>query len=158
MSEELGQKPLSSLTLPENAAIIAALTGLEAKEKQQAWRLTGLQTVIVLVVGVIVYLVRSTPHEAIAVVSGGGVAILNGALLAWRMSRAAKYPAYDAGQQLRLLYFYAAERISAVFVLLGICMFVLKLVPLALLSGFVLGQAVLLLSRLFLKIKTEDSD
>jgi ATP synthase protein I len=158
LSKELGQKPFSSLTPSENVAIIAALTSLEAKEKQQAWRLIVLQAIIVLVVGVVVYLTRSTPHEAIAVVSGGGVAILNGALLAWRMSRAAKYPAYDAGQQLRLLYFYAAERISAVFVLLGICMFVLKLVPLALLSGFVLGQAVLLLSRLFLKIKTEDSD
>jgi hypothetical protein len=56
------------------------------------------------------------------------------------------------------MYFYAAERFLAVVALLAICQAVLKFSPLVVLSGFVLGQAVLLAGRLFLKIKTEDSD
>jgi len=71
------------------------------------------------------------------------------------MSRAALYPAHDAHQQLRLIYFCAAERFLAVVALLGICLAVLKLSPLAVLGGFVLGQVVLLTARLLLKIKTE---
>jgi hypothetical protein len=42
-----------------------------------------------------------------------------------------------------------------VVALLGICLAVLKFSPLGILSGFVLGQAVLLIARLILKIKTE---
>jgi hypothetical protein len=53
------------------------------------------------------------------------------------------------------MYFYAVERFSAVVVLLGICLAVLKFSPLAVLGGFVMGQAALLTGRLFLKIKTE---
>lgn len=54
------------------------------------------------------------------------------------------------------MYFFAAERFLVVIVLLALCMSVLKLMPLALLGGFVTGQAVLLLSRMFLsRFKTE---
>ncbi|BCK88917.1 hypothetical protein MIZ01_2723 [Sideroxyarcus emersonii] len=56
------------------------------------------------------------------------------------------------------MYFYAAERFLAVVALLGISLAVLKLSPLAVLSGFVLGQTVLLAARLLMKIKIEDSD
>lgn len=55
------------------------------------------------------------------------------------------------------MYFYAVERFLAVITLLGICMAVLKLYPLAVLGGFVLGQAVLLVARLLLRIRTEGS-
>jgi hypothetical protein len=48
------------------------------------------------------------------------------------------------------MYFYAAERFLVVVVLLGLCMAALKLSPLSLLGGFVMGQAVLLAARLFL--------
>jgi len=90
------------------------------------------------------------------VLGGGGISVVNGALLAWRMLRSASHPAHEAHQQLRLMYFYAAERFLAVVALLGLCMAVLKLPPLALLAGFVAGQSVLLLARLLLnKIKTE---
>jgi hypothetical protein len=53
------------------------------------------------------------------------------------------------------MYFYAAERFLAVVAFLGICLAVLKLSPISVLCGFVLGQAVLLIARLILKIKTE---
>ena len=87
---------------------------------------------------------------------GGGISVLNGALLAWRMTRVAMYPAQDAHLQLRLMYFYAAERFLVVVVLLGISLEMLKLSPLGVLSGFVLGQTVLLTARLLLKIKFID--
>jgi ATP synthase protein I len=107
---------------------------------------------------VVAYGWEGSPQYAIAVFGGGGVSVLNGALLAWRMSRAALYPVQDAHQQLRLMYYCAVERFLAVVISLGICMTVLKLLPLGVLSGFVLGQSVLLAARLLLKIKTEDSD
>ena len=143
------------LTPQLNAAIISALFRAEVQEKQLARRVVGLQALITLAAAGAAYGWESSPQHAIAVLGGGGVSVLNGALLAWRMSRAALYPAHDAHQQLRLMYFYAAERILAVVALLGICLAVLKFSPLALLGGFVLGQAVLLVARLLLMIKTE---
>lgn len=150
---------LQSLTPPLNAAIIPALFKAEAQEKRLARKVLGLQVLVALIAtGVVAYGWEGSPQYAIAVFGGGGVSVLNGALLAWRMSRAALYPVQDAHQQLRLMYYCAVERFLAVVISLGICMTVLKLLPLGVLSGFVLGQSVLLAARLLLKIKTEDSD
>jgi hypothetical protein len=71
------------------------------------------------------------------------------------MSRTKQNPAYDAHQQLRLMYFYAVERFSAVVVSLGLALAMNKDLPLIVISGFVLGQAVLMLARLLLRIRTE---
>jgi len=108
---------------------------------------------VVLAIAGITYGLGKTPQDVMAVLSGGGVSVLNGALLAWRMSRAASVSAHDAHLQLRLLYYYAAERFLVVVALLALCLAVLKLSPLALLGGFVLGQAVLLSARLLLRLK-----
>jgi len=100
--------------------------------------------------------VNGAQQHAAAVLCGGLVSALNGTLLAWRMSRAALHSAHEAHHsggahhQLRLMYLYAAERFLAVVVLLGLCMAALKLPPLTVLGGFVMGQAVLLAARLFL--------
>jgi hypothetical protein len=145
-----------SLTPPLNAAIIAALFNADEQEIRLAVRILRSQTVVILIAtGIAAFSWKSSPQYAIAVLGGGGVSILNGALLTWRMTRVLMYPNQDAHQQLRLLYFYAAERFLAVVAFLGICLVVLKLSPVAVLSGFVLGQAVLLIARLILKIKTE---
>jgi hypothetical protein len=145
-----------SLTPPLNAAIIAALFNADEQEKKLAVRILRSQTVVTLIAtGIASFSWKSSPQYAIAVLGGGGVSILNGALLTWRMTRVMLYPNQDAHQQLRLLYFYAAERFLVVVAFLGICLVVLKLSPVAVLSGFVLGQAVLLIARLILKIKTE---
>lgn len=138
------------LTPPENAVIIAALLDVEAEEKKIAHQVILLQLAVTLIGASIAYCIKSSPQIAIAVLSGGGVSIVNAALLAWRMSRAALHPAQEAHQQLRLMYFYAAERFLVVFVLLCICIAVLKLSSLALLGGFVMGQAVLLAGRFIL--------
>ena len=150
MSNYVGDEPQQGLTPPENAAIIAALFDVEAKEKKLARQVLGMQMAATLVAAAIAYGIKGTPQFALAVLSGGGVSVVNGALLAWRMSRAALSSVQNAHHQLRLMYFYAAERFLAVVVLLGLCMVALKLSPLALLGGFVMGQAVLLAARLFL--------
>lgn len=153
MSKEVGDEPQERLTPLKNAAIIAALFDAEAKEKKLARKVVWLQMAATLVVAGIAYGTEGTPQFAIAVLSGGVVSVLNGALLAWRMSRAAQVSAHDAHLQLRLLYFYAAERFMVVVALLALCMAVLKLSPLAVLGGFVLGQAALLSARLLLRLK-----
>jgi ATP synthase protein I len=159
MSENRGENEDERLTPPLNAAIIAALFNAEVQEKKMAREVIWLQALITLAAaGITALSWRSSPQYAIAVLGGGGVSVLNGAMLAWRMSRVALYPAQDAHLQLRLMYFYAAERFLAVIALLGICLVILKFLPLGVLSGFVLGQTALLAARLLMKIKTEDSD
>jgi ATP synthase protein I len=144
-----------SLTPPLNAAIILALFKAEVQEKILARKVVGLQALIILAAAGVVYGWKGSPQYAIAVLGGGSVSVLNGALLAWRMSRAALHSSHDAHQQLRLMYFYAAERFLAVVTLLGIFLALLKFSPLTILGGFALGQAALLAGRLFLKIKTD---
>jgi hypothetical protein len=153
LSWEEDDKQQRCLTPQENAAIIRALFDAEIKEKQLARTVVGWQMAVVLAVAGITYGLGKTPQDVMAVLSGGGVSVLNGALLAWRMSRAASVSAHDAHLQLRLLYYYAAERFLVVVALLALCLAVLKLSPLALLGGFVLGQAVLLSARLLLRLK-----
>ena len=144
------------MTPPLNAAIIRKLLLAEEQEKRLANKVLGLQVLVTFVAtGTVALAWRSSPQYATAMLGGGGVSVLNGALIAWRMSRAALHQGHDAHQQLRLMYFYAAERILAVVALLGVCLAVLKLTPLAVLSGFVLGQTVLLVARLILQIKIE---
>ncbi len=150
MSKVVGDVYQQCLTPPENAAIIAALLDVEAKEKKIARQVILLQIVATLFGASIAYSIKGTPQFAIAVLSGGGISVVNGVLLAWRMVRAASHPAHEAHHQLRLMYFYAAERFLVVVVLLCLCIAVLKLSPLALLGGFVMGQAILLAGRFIL--------
>jgi ATP synthase protein I len=141
------------LTHSGNDAIIDAILVVaareEVKEKKIARQVIMLQILVTLIGASIVYSIKGTTQFAIAVLSGGGVSVVNGVLLAWRMVRAALHPA-EAHHQLRLMYFYAAERFLAVIVLLCLCMAILKLSPLAVLGGFVMGQTVLLVARIFL--------
>jgi len=155
LSKNVGDEPQQCLTPPENAAIIAALFNVEAKEKKLARRVFKLQMLVTLIAAGIAYVMKGTPQFALAVLSGGGISVVNGAMLAWRMSRAALASVQNAHHQLRLMYFYAAERFLVVVVLLLLCMAALKLSPLGLLGGFVVGQAVLLAARLFL-IRSKD--
>jgi ATP synthase protein I len=144
------------LTPSEIAAIIPALLDVEEKERKIARQVVWLQMMVTLTAASIAYSTNGTPQFVLAVISGGGVSVINGAMLAWRMSRSALHSARDGQDsravhlQLRLLYFYVAERFLVIVVLLGLCMAVLKLSPLALLTGFVMGQFALLSARLLL--------
>jgi len=102
----------------------------------------------------VVSVVNSTtdmPQHVVALLSGGGVSVLNGVLLIWRMFRAMP-DAFDVHQQLRLMYFYAAERFLLVVLVLGICLAVMKSALFAVLVGFILGQGALLMARLIFRL------
>lgn len=156
MGKYKADTPQQCLTPPESAPIIATLCAVEAREKRVTRQVVWMQGAVALITTGIAYGLNGIPQYAVAVFSGGLVSVLNGILLAWRMSRAALHSAHeahhsnDAHHQLRLMYFYAAERFLVVVVLLGLCMVALKLSPLAVLGGFVVGQAALLAARLFL--------
>lgn len=164
MGKDAGEVSQHCLTPPESATIIATLCAVEAGEKRLARQVVGLQATTALVAAGIAYGLNDTPQDAVAVLSGGLVSALNGALLAWRMSRVALRFAHAAREhssahhQLRLMYFYAAERFLVVVVLLGLCLVALKLSPLAVLGGFVMGQAALLAARLFLNRLNQNLD
>lgn len=152
MDSTKGSDERESLTPPLNAAIIAKLLIVEDKEKKLAKGLLWLQAAVTLIAtGITAYFSKNSQQIAIAVLCGGGVSILNNALLTWTMTRAALYSNHDAHQQLRLLYFYAIERFLVTVLLLAICLVVIRFAPLAVIGGFVLGQTVLLLARLIFK-------
>lgn len=150
MSKDVVDMRQPGLTHPENADIIPALLHVEAEEKRAAQQVVVVQVAVTLVAAGVAYGVKSSPHMALALLSGGAVSVFNGAQLAWRMSRSARQLSLEAHHQLRLMYFYAIERFLMVVMLLGLCMVVLKLTPLAVLGGFVIGQAALIVARLFL--------
>jgi F0F1-type ATP synthase assembly protein I len=150
LSKELNDLQQQCLTPLENAAIIPALLDVEAKEREVARQVILMQVVFTLFGASSAYSIKGTPQYAIAVLGGGGISVVNAALLAWRMVRTATHPAHEAHHQLRLMYFYAAERFLVVLALLCICIVMMKLSPLALLGGFVMGQAVFVAGRFVL--------
>jgi F0F1-type ATP synthase assembly protein I len=143
------------LTPGENAAIIRPLFQVERQEEKIALKVTLLQLLVTLLLAGALYCLEGMPQNAIAVLGGGAVSILNGMLLAWRMARAKRRSVHDAHQQLRLMYFYAAERFLAVVVSLALVLVMQKDAPLFAIGGFVLGQATLISARLLFRIKTE---
>lgn len=148
-----------SLTLPLNVAIIPPLFDGEVQERGLMRKVLGLQALIALIAAAITaFCYENSFRYGLAVLCGGSVSALNTAMWSWRLSRLALTSEQSAYQQLRLMYFYAAERFLAVIVALGIGMVALGLLPLAVIGGFILGQAAALAGRMFLKIKTEDSD
>jgi len=158
-SEKGGDEAIQSLTPPLNAAIILPLFYAEVHEKKLALKVLGLQALVALIAtAFMVFAKEDSSQDALAMFAGGAVSALNGALLAWRMSRVSRYATQGAHQQLRFMYYCAAERFLLVVLSLAICMAVLRWSPIFVLGGFVLGQSVLLTARLFLKIKTEDSE
>jgi ATP synthase protein I len=106
-------------------------------------KLAALQLTLVMVTTVLFYL-WSGAGAAVSTLFGGGIAMVNMALLLWRRERAERGRAMSAGESIRLLYRSALERFIAVIALFALGMGVLKLYAPALLTGFVVGQLALL--------------
>ncbi|PJC02922.1 MAG: hypothetical protein CO071_00610 [Gallionellales bacterium CG_4_9_14_0_8_um_filter_59_50] len=140
------------LTPRENAAIIPPPDVVPAQEKEKNRQLITLQLVAVSAIAAGYLGYGAAPQESIAVWCGGGVSIFNSLLIAWRMKRANSQALRNAQLQLRLLFFFAAERFLLVMLMLGLLMTVSHR-PLAVLSGFVAGQAVMILARLYLQLR-----
>lgn len=95
----------------------------------------------------VVFLVVSGGFQALSAAFGGLTALSNVLLLAWRRKRSDGGRAMDAQQSLLVLYRSAFERFVSVILLFLLGMVVLRLDPLALLSGFIAGQAALFFYR-----------
>ena len=94
----------------------------------------------------VVFLVVSGGFRAGSAGFGGSIALINVLLLEWRRYQTDKGRAIDARQSLRVLYRSALERLLLVALLFALGLGVLALDPLALLTGFVVGQVALLLT------------
>jgi ATP synthase protein I len=105
-------------------------------------KLAALQLTLVMATSVLFYLWSGT-GAAVSTLFGGGVALVNVALLLWRRERAERGRAMSAGESIRLLYRSALERFIAVIALFALGMGVLKFYAPALLTGFVVGQLAL---------------
>jgi ATP synthase protein I len=107
-----------------------------------------LQLVLVAVSSIVFFAIFGW-FQAVSVWFGGLTAALNIGCLLWRRQQADAGRALSAGQSLRLLYRSALERFVLIALLFALGLGVLKLDPLALLTGFIVGQ----LALVFLGIK-----
>ncbi len=98
------------------------------------------QMVLVLAGLVVGYAAYGRP-VAVALTFGGLMTIINTLLLVRCMSRAEAMASKDPGKNLRLIYLCAGQRLVMTALLFGLGIGVLKLEPLPLLIGFMLGQA-----------------
>lgn len=106
-------------------------------------KLAALQLTLVMATSVLFYLWNGA-FAAASTGFGGGIAMINIALLLWRRDRADRRRALSAGESIRLLYRSMLERFISVIALFWLGMGVLELYAPALLAGFVVGQLALL--------------
>ncbi|MBT8122407.1 MAG: ATP synthase subunit I [Gammaproteobacteria bacterium] len=106
-------------------------------------KLAALQLTLVMATSVLFYLWNGA-FAAASTGFGGGIAMINIALLLWRRDRADRGRALSAGESMRLLYRSMLERFISVIALFWLGMGVLELYAPALLAGFVVGQLALL--------------
>lgn len=148
-----GQKTGDECLTPHpNAAIIPPPDVVPEQEKEKNRQLITLQLLVVSAIAAIYFGHGATPQETIAVWCGGGIAVFNSLLIAWRMKRANSQALRDAQLQLRLMFFFAAERFLLVMLMLGLLMTVSHR-PLAILGGFVAGQTAMMIARLYLQLR-----
>jgi hypothetical protein len=94
----------------------------------------------------VVFLLVSGGFRAASAGFGGAIALINVLLLEWRRYQTDKGRVIDARRSLRVLYHSALERLLLVALLFALGLGALALDPLALLTGFVVGQVALLLT------------
>ncbi|MEO8417288.1 MAG: ATP synthase subunit I [Methylophilaceae bacterium] len=122
------------------------LLGVEktsASHQTLTLQIIGLQLALIIISAGVVY-VMDTSQSGISVLWGGGCALLNVCLLKWRM-RLGDDRSISENRHLILMYRSALERFFVVLGLLAFGMMRLDLAPLAILLGFVVGQAGLIL-------------
>ena len=90
-----------------------------------------------------VFYVYHGGFQAASVWGGGVIAVMHTLLLAWRRNKADSGRALSAAESIRVLYRTALERWVLVVLLFTLGLGVLQLGPLALLSGFIVGQLAL---------------
>jgi ATP synthase protein I len=110
------------------------------------YRVVSAQATIAVLAALLTYAAFGAP-AAKAVWYGAAVALVNGLLLVWRMRQSALQPSLDAQRHLRKFYRSSLERFFLVSLLLAGGLGLLNLLPLAVISGFVLGQVTLIVAE-----------
>jgi ATP synthase protein I len=105
----------------------------------------GFQLALIVVTSIVFFMLGDA-MQAGSVWFGGAIATANLVLLEWRRRAADEGPALSAAASLRLLYRTALERFVLAVLLFALALGVLQLDPLALLIGFIVGQAALIVS------------
>ncbi len=107
-----------------------------------ARRLVMLQLLLIAITSAVFFMIYGG-FQAGSAAFGGICACANRLLLEWRRHKADSGRALSAGQSMRLLYRTALERFVLVGVLFALGLGVWQLDPLALLTGFIVGQTAL---------------
>lgn len=91
---------------------------------------------------------------ALAVVFGGAAAVLNSGLLWWRWWKGGEHIHSDPGRHLKAFHRSSLERFFVVGIWLSVGITILRLQPLPMLSGFVVGQVGWVLACLLQRERT----
>lgn len=116
-------------------------------------RLAGLQGAITIIGAVITYFVVAPP-TAKSFAYGCSVALVATLFLSWRLSQGESRENLDAEWCLRQAYRTAIERYAGVIILLALGFKLLKLAPLWMLSGFIVGQSAWMVVPVLLRLRT----
>lgn len=109
-------------------------------------RVIGLQSLVLIAVSLVTLTVWGV-GVAKGAWFGAVISLINTLLIAWRMKPSA-LGEQDAQRQLRTMYRSWIERYVVLLLLFALALTGLKLLPVALLSGFVLAQAVWIIAPL----------
>lgn len=128
------------------------MTGLSEfeKEKQQVFRIAGIQVVAALITTAIAYFYSHSWMVALANIWGVMTSTLNVVALARGLSEIENKPDFKPHNVLRSLYRNSMYRFVLIIVLLSLAMGVLKLPAAVVLCGFVVGQAVPIMARILM--------
>jgi ATP synthase protein I len=107
--------------------------------------LAMLQLALIAATSVIFFMIYGA-FQAGSVWFGGLIAMTSAQWLEWRRRRVDQGPALSAGESMRVLYRTALERFVWVLLLFALGLGVLQLDPVALITGFIVGQLALLLT------------
>ena len=112
------------------------------------YRVIGVQAITVIFASSVAYFWLGS-SIATAALFGGAVAVANALFLVWCMRIGLRRQGQDARQELAWLVRFSFERFLMVALLIVAGLGWLKLMPVPLLIGFVLGQLTLVVSTIF---------
>jgi len=101
------------------------------------WVISTQLIISIIVAGV--FLTKGT-WDSLAAVYGGLVSICISLLLLWGIQRANDAAVSNPGKSMRILYLGAVQRFAVVLALIAVGIALLKLSPIAVISGFALAQ------------------
>jgi ATP synthase protein I len=112
-----------------------------------AYRVISLQAILVVFVTALLFFLLGK-EAAQAFFFGGAVAVANALFLAWGLRAGVQRPVQDVRQELTWLVSFSIKRFFMVALLIVAGLGWLKLMPVPLLIGFVLGQLTLVVSTM----------